>query len=191
MAEIVDYLFYPRIKSSRQVRGFTIVELLIVIVVIGILAAIVIVAFNGVQARAQNTQRINEIFAWQRIFEVYKAQEGEYPAMPSSATTTGYCLGVGFLQNKCRDYKGSGATTYLESDAAPLMAQLRKVAALPSPSNIPARGTLGPYAEYSDTQITIAAWIKGLNAADCPAGTTFSWSDGTGERIACKVTLRR
>ena len=34
-------------------RGFTIVELLIVIVVIGILASIVIVAFNGIQERAR------------------------------------------------------------------------------------------------------------------------------------------
>jgi prepilin-type N-terminal cleavage/methylation domain-containing protein len=37
-------------------RGFTIVELLIVIVVIGILAAITIVAYNGVQSRARATQ---------------------------------------------------------------------------------------------------------------------------------------
>ena len=34
-------------------RGFTIVELLIVIVVIGILAAITIVAYNGIQQRAR------------------------------------------------------------------------------------------------------------------------------------------
>ena len=34
-------------------RGFTIVELLIVIVVIGILAAITIIAYNGVQVRAK------------------------------------------------------------------------------------------------------------------------------------------
>lgn len=37
---------------KTQEDGFTIVELLIVIVVIGILAAISIVAYNGVQARA-------------------------------------------------------------------------------------------------------------------------------------------
>jgi len=37
-------------------QGFTIVELLIVIVVIGILAAITIVSFNGVQARARTAQ---------------------------------------------------------------------------------------------------------------------------------------
>lgn len=45
--------------SSKS--GFTIVELLIVIVVIGILAAITIVAFNGVQKRAQQSKRVNDI----------------------------------------------------------------------------------------------------------------------------------
>jgi len=43
-------------KWAKQTHGFTIVELLIVIVVIGILAAITIVSFNGVQERAKTTQ---------------------------------------------------------------------------------------------------------------------------------------
>lgn len=45
-----------RIKN-KQNSGFTIVELLIVIVVIGILAAITIVAYNGVQQRARDMTR--------------------------------------------------------------------------------------------------------------------------------------
>lgn len=41
--------------GKNKQNGFTIVELLIVIVVIGILAAVTIVAFNGIQNRAHDT----------------------------------------------------------------------------------------------------------------------------------------
>jgi len=48
-------------KGWVRQKGFTIVELLIVIVVIGILAAIVIVAYSGVQARAQKAKITTDI----------------------------------------------------------------------------------------------------------------------------------
>jgi prepilin-type N-terminal cleavage/methylation domain-containing protein len=41
--------------QNKQQSGFTIVELLIVIVVIAILAAITVVAYNGIQDRARNS----------------------------------------------------------------------------------------------------------------------------------------
>ena len=48
---------------NQKQSGFTIVELLIVIVVIGILAAITIVAYNGIQTRAENAKTINGVAA--------------------------------------------------------------------------------------------------------------------------------
>ena len=61
-------------------KGFTIVELLIVIVVIGILAAIVIVAFNGVQNSAKNASLQSDMKGLAKNLEAYKAINGQYPA---------------------------------------------------------------------------------------------------------------
>lgn len=60
-------------------RGFTIVELLIVIVVIAILAAITIVAYNGIQARARDSQRLSDMKTIAKALEMYYADKGEYP----------------------------------------------------------------------------------------------------------------
>ena len=66
-------------KSKQQ--GFTIVELLIVIVVIGILAALVITTFTGIQQKARNTERTTDIKAIQGQVEAYYAQNGKYPTL--------------------------------------------------------------------------------------------------------------
>ncbi len=65
------------LKSKQQ--GFTIVELLIVIIVIGILAALVLVTFTGVQQKARNTERQTDVKAIASHLEVYNAQNGFYP----------------------------------------------------------------------------------------------------------------
>lgn len=65
----------PRLKR----RGFTIVELLIVIVVIGILAAISIVAYNGIQARAAMTKKETVINNAHKQFELHRVEFDSYP----------------------------------------------------------------------------------------------------------------
>ncbi len=69
-------------------QGFTIVELLIVIVVIGILAALVITTFTGIQRKARDTERTTDIKALHSQIEAYYAQNGWYPALSDINTTT-------------------------------------------------------------------------------------------------------
>ena len=63
----------------KTTSGFTIVELLIVIVVIAILAAITIVAYNGIQDRAKVTQQVGAVQQYVRAFALYTVEKGKYP----------------------------------------------------------------------------------------------------------------
>lgn len=69
------------ISKLKNNRGFTIVELLIVIVVIGILAALVIVTYNGIQQKARDTERKTDVKALQGQLEAYWANTAKYPTM--------------------------------------------------------------------------------------------------------------
>ncbi len=60
-------------------KGFTIVELLIVIVIIAILAAITIVAYNGMQNRARDSQLDSTAAMWIKALKLYQADKGYYP----------------------------------------------------------------------------------------------------------------
>lgn len=79
------------ISLKNKQKGFTIVELLIVIVVIGILAAIVIVTFTGVQKKARDSDRKSDVNAISGLLEVYFADKGQYPTLANlnSANTAG------------------------------------------------------------------------------------------------------
>lgn len=72
-------------KQKTSALGFTIVELLIVIVVIGILAAITIVAYNGVQARANDAARLSKITSIAKAMELYYAENNRYPPILDGA----------------------------------------------------------------------------------------------------------
>jgi type IV pilus assembly protein PilA len=76
----------PDRASSR--RGFTIVELLIVIVVIAVLAAITIVSYGGVKQRATNTAIVDAASKSLRMIAAYIAVNNTYPSMGGACVTT-------------------------------------------------------------------------------------------------------
>lgn len=97
--------------QTRKNHGFTIVELLIVIVVIGILAALVITTFTGIQQKARDTERQTDIKAMHGQVEAYYAQNGKYPTlgnMNDSAWRTTNMKGLD--QEALRDPKNAAYT---------------------------------------------------------------------------------
>ena len=69
----------------RTTKGFTIVELLIVIVVIAILAAITIVAYNGVQTRAKGSQASSALKSISKGMRLY-AVDNSWSSWPLGNT---------------------------------------------------------------------------------------------------------
>lgn len=70
--------------------GFTIVELLIVVVVIAILAAISTVAYTAIQTRARDSVRSDAMAKIERALEMYKTDYGRYPSATANPGYSGW-----------------------------------------------------------------------------------------------------
>jgi prepilin-type N-terminal cleavage/methylation domain-containing protein len=87
----------------KKQKAFTIVELLIVIVVIGILAAISLVAYSSTQQRARDSDRKSDITILAKAFAMYKADTGTAAGAGSGCGSGGN--GAGWVHH---DYDGTG-----------------------------------------------------------------------------------
>lgn len=104
-----------KVNSKTNQSGFTLVELLIVIIVIAILAAITIVAYNGVTARANTTSAQAAASTALKKAEAFNAETNAYPDNPDDLTaapaTTSYNLtGVTFTTGVATGQPSSPST---------------------------------------------------------------------------------
>ncbi len=88
-----------KLKDRRTTSGFTLVELLIVIVVIAILAAITIVSYGNISARAKTTQGATAAANTAKVAEAINADNSSYPmntaAIVTGSTSTKLPSGIG------------------------------------------------------------------------------------------------
>ena len=79
-------------------KGFTLIELLIVLAIIGTVTSFVMVNLVGVRERGRDGQRKSDMQQMRTAFEIYRADQGSYPAAPLPA---------------CGSSLTSGGTTYI------------------------------------------------------------------------------
>ena len=171
-------------KPKNTPQGFTIVELLIVIVVIAILAAISIVSYNGIQARARNTARLTMAENTIKLLELYKATYGDYPTLEAGK---GYCVGTGYPKQRCR----SDGYPYPESDIT-LSAELKKVGTTPTGGYNEVLGEAGPYViTWSNKAgFGLVQVFDKSTMSTCPNTFTETWIVPNDNRMICSKSFR-
>lgn len=176
--------------KNKHIYGFTIVELLIVIVVIGILAAITIVAFNGIQQRSKNTQTVNAITSYVKLLNLYKVDHGTHPEVYD------VCLGEGYPGGECRagwDEDGDGINSVYLAD------YLRGQPPTPDMTRMQYNGTTilsgawYTYASGSYNPTGAGIGVMLLGSANCPTitGTTYINTTATadGQGRLCRYAI--
>lgn len=157
--------------AKNKQSGFTIVELLIVVVVIAILAAITIVSYNGIQQRSNNTAIISAVSQTSKLIKAYYAVNTEYPSTSAGnicVTTVSGCI---------RD------TGIVDPDNASFNTNLKSVGS--PPSSIPSLGTRGNgiIYNYLSTRtyngqaqpVLLFYWLNGTNQQCGVDGVMSTW----------------
>ena len=177
---------------AKQKQGFTIVELLIVIVVIAILAAISIVAYNGIQTRAENNKTISAVAAYTRAITVYAADNSIYPVPAQNFPclgTVSYCANVTDTAGGCDGSGRAGNASYLNSTLSTTASNL------PSPStqamDCNGKQYSGAYYAYSSAGkvAQIRFYLRGNEACNSPSGTQISSRYQNSDTTVCNANF--
>ncbi len=91
---------------KKNLKGFTLIEILIVVAIIGLLASVVLVGLGAFRTRGRDARRIADLRETQNALELYYTKYQRYPALGSgdswtsldnSLTTAG--IGVSSVSN--------------------------------------------------------------------------------------------
>lgn len=180
-------------EVQRKVRGFTIVELLIVIVVIGILAAITVVAYNGVTARAENQKTVTAVASYSRAMYAYSATNGTYPIDAGYPCLGAYpqtkCANVTDSTGACNGAGGAGSTSAFDAVMKTVLN-----GSVPQPStqamNCGGKDYSGAWYHSTDGKLAqFAYYLKGNVPCDPLSGLKLSSRFQLDNTTACYVTL--
>lgn len=150
-------------KTKNFKHGFTLVELLVVLAIIGVLATLLTANFLGVRQRGRDSQRKSDLRQMQSALELYRSDQGSYPSA-NQGNTLGNC-------NNQTSLKSPDCTT---------STYLQKIPKDPSGSSY--------YYTSTGTSYTVTACLENPNDPDkdsvnlnppCDGVNVFSFTVGT------------
>jgi len=175
------YIAYAN-AMIRSTRGFTLIELVLAVIIIGIIASIVIVGWGSVGGQTRDRAREADVRTWAAAFDLYKSRFIAYPALPTADTPGGdvtLCLGpFTSTSSKCGQYGSSTATQFIAaSGSTSLITNIGKTAsngAAPTDTGPAINNALvGPLVYLSQTTsgttITVTAKFINFFETNCPS----------------------
>jgi type IV pilus assembly protein PilA len=181
-----------RILHSRRARSraFTLVELAIVVVVVGILAVIGAVAYSRHRATARTAEATNLTAAIRVAQEAFKSERGVYAAVSTNtssfypATAPGrFVTQWGGACSNCVDGDPDGWKKLSMSTAGPVMYGYATVAGI---GGADLGGTPSPPSAGLTTASAFAEAATTIKATD-PYYVTVAWGDTDGNGTPCIV----
>lgn len=175
---------------AQKQKGFTIVELLIVIVVIGILAAITIVAYSGIQTRSENTKTINSVSAYARAIHSYATINSAYPinSYPCLGPAGTKCANIIDSTGVCNSAGGASYNAGFDTTIKTVTASLPA----PSTQSMNCGGKMYSGAWYNSASGTAASmtyYLKGDVPCVAPGGMRVTVRYQADDTTACYVSF--
>lgn len=195
-ASLVEWNEMQSISNIKRLKsGFTIVELLVVVVVIAILASITVVSYNGITERSKTARLASAVRDYANILSMYKVTYGQFPNIYGDPA----CLGANFPiaspygVSECEMYGPTPLASTTVSTYDMLIPELKKVTnSLPDTSYPSLRvDQLAGSARYSRGAVyyndsnEIYYYVKGNTK--CPIGNSYYQS--VSSTTQCVVSL--
>jgi len=86
-------------NTKTKKKGFTLIELMVVVAIMGLLAALAVISLNNARARARDARRISDIKQVQTALELYYLDNQEYPDTPTDGDFDGDLEGLCISDN--------------------------------------------------------------------------------------------
>ncbi|MCR4328088.1 MAG: prepilin-type N-terminal cleavage/methylation domain-containing protein [Patescibacteria group bacterium] len=145
--------------------GFTLIEILIVVAIIGILASVILVGLGPTQRAGRDARRVADLKSVQTGLELYFQKNGEYPAAASgwtalSQTLEGAGVGAGKIPND-PNYNSAVGTSPIYHYSRPAYNAYYLGALLEDPNNKAMKSSLSGTSDGGNPPVITGVSIDG------------------------------